>query len=264
MKPSGKGGAALTADRRVPDPDLCGPHCFRMPGQGEQTGKDWPCHTLSLPQFQVVGGTLYRLPGQGSCAHLSVSKAGSSVPPARLEKWGEGDVCAEGRQARPGGSNEACEGHRGCLGVRVMGGHARWAWRGCGSRGHQPFAGGCWDEQARSVSSGCSNSKPLITSPRLPRVPASLTPLPPFLYPSHLCNSWAPRQPVLSRPSTICSPWGVGSVEGVPGCLCPWKGRVELRFSWPGVGASEPHSVPHKWARGPGWGLRRLGSVCGP
>ena len=53
------------------------------------------------------------------------SKAGSSVPPARLEQWGAGDVCAEGRQARPGGSNEACEGHRGCLGVKVMGGQGR-------------------------------------------------------------------------------------------------------------------------------------------
>lgn len=125
MKPSGKGGAALTADRRVPDPDLCGPHCFQMPDQGDQTGKDWPCHTLSLPQFQVVGGTLYQLPGRGPCAHLPGSKAGSTVRPARLEKWGEGDVCAEGRQARPGGSNEACEGHRGGLGVRVMGGQAR-------------------------------------------------------------------------------------------------------------------------------------------
>ena len=65
MKPSGKGGTALTADRGVPDPDLCGPHCFQMPGEGDQTGKDWPCHTLSLPQFQVDGGTLYQLPSTG-------------------------------------------------------------------------------------------------------------------------------------------------------------------------------------------------------
>lgn len=144
-------------------------------------------------------------------------------------------------------------------------GRTRRAWRdGSGSHSDQPCAGGCWGEQARSESSGYNNSNLLITPRGLPRVPASLSPIPSSLHPSHLCNSWAPGQRVLSRPGTICFPWGsrlCGGCGQGGGTAGRWGGSQGPR---PGVRASEPHSAPHRWAEGLGWGLRWLGSFSDP
>lgn len=118
----GEGGPALTADDGVRDPDLSGPLCFQTPGQGDQTGKDGSCHTLSCPSSKWMGALYTSFPGQESYAHSPMLQGRLQDPPAKRGRWGKGDVRAESWQAHPRGSNEACEGHRGCLGVMVTGG----------------------------------------------------------------------------------------------------------------------------------------------
>lgn len=121
----GEGGPALTSDVGVHDPDLSGPLCFQTPGQGDRTGKDRSCHTLSCPDSKWMGALYTSFPRQESCVHLPMLQGRLQDPPAKPGRWGKGDVRAESRQAHPRGSNEACEGHRGRLGVMVMGGQGR-------------------------------------------------------------------------------------------------------------------------------------------
>ena len=122
---SGDGGPALTSDDSVHDPDLSGLLCFQTPGKGDQTGKDGSCHTLSCPTSKRMGALYTSFPARESCAHLPVLQGRLQDPPVKPGRWGKGDVRAESRQAHPRGSNEACEGHRGRLGVMVTGGQGR-------------------------------------------------------------------------------------------------------------------------------------------
>lgn len=80
------------------------------------------------------------------------------------------------------------------------------------------------------LSSACNDCNQLITTRAAgdsdPSCEGScLSPILPS--PPHLCNSWAPGQPVPGRPGTICFSWGVGLPRGCThGGWAPWKGGV--------------------------------------
>lgn len=107
------------------DPDLSGLLCFQTPGKGDQTGKDGSCHTLSCPTSKRMGHFIPVSLHGNPVPIYQCSKATGSRSPCQAWRWRKGEVRAESQQAHPRGSNEACEGHRGCLGVMVTGGQGR-------------------------------------------------------------------------------------------------------------------------------------------
>lgn len=123
----GEGGPALTSDVGVHDPDLSGPLCFQTPGQGDRTGKDRSCHTLSCPDSKWMGALYTSFPRQESCVHLPMLQGRLQDPPPSLE--GGGRAMSGQRAGRH--THEALMRHA----KATEAGSESWSWEDRGAAG---------------------------------------------------------------------------------------------------------------------------------
>lgn len=249
-----------------PRPRSSGPHALQMHRQDDQTDKDWPWwpHPVLFPVPNGWGDLIPDSLDRDSCVHLPGLQGRLQCP--ACQAWerggGKGHVWALGRRAHPGGSNEACQGHRGCLGVAGSGRAGR------GGPGVTAVAATVIS-LALAVA-GVSKHAPshpaiitLICSLPLAGCQGSLPPSPPFHPPStpHICATAGLRDSGFSAgPAPSASPGGVGSAEGVAREEVLLAGGEDLRVPGLVLGplslTLRPTDGPRVWVGDSGgWGL---------